>query len=187
MSLFEYLSVAIAIVVSFAVVRLLDGVSHAVDAERRYWPHLVWVGVKFLQCFHAWWVLWASRGVSWDYGRFLVQLGPPLILYLQATALVTSTPQSVQSWREHYYAVRRRFFGLNLFFGFSIQFANQVAAGPEAEWTLQNFFIAILVAALSMVGLLSDSHRVHSVFALIMVPGNIFFAVYIVGGLRPHL
>ena len=65
---------------------------------------------QFIQCFNAWWVLWASRDVSWDYGRFLVQLGPPLILYLQATTLVTSTPQSVENWRAHFYAVRRRFF-----------------------------------------------------------------------------
>ena len=97
-TIFEYLSVAIAIVVSFGVVRLLDGVSHAIDRDSRYWPHLVWVGLKLLHHFNVWWLLWSTRDVSWDYGRFLAQLAAPLILYLQATALVTPSPQSVESW-----------------------------------------------------------------------------------------
>ena len=169
MTFFEYISVAIAIVISFGVVRLLDGVSHAAG-RNRYWPHLAWVGIKFVQCFNAWWMLWASRDVSWDYGRFLVQLAPPLILYLQATALVTSSPQSVESWRAHYYAVRRRFFGLNFFLGFAFYFANRVAASSEAyttPWT------GAVVAAVSIVGFVSDSHRVHSALALFLVAGNI--------------
>jgi hypothetical protein len=113
-----------------------------------------------------------------------VQLGPPLILYLQATALVTSSPQSVGSWRARYYAVRRRFFGLNFFFGFAIEFANRVAAGPEAEWITPSIATAVGVAALSTVGFVSDSHRLHSAFALIMVPGNVWFAAYVIGGLN---
>jgi hypothetical protein len=171
MTIFEYLSVAIAIVVSFAVVRLLDGVSHAADSNRRYWPHLVWIGVKFLQCFNAWWILWASRDVSWDYGRFLVQLGPPLILYLQATALVTSTPQSVESWSAHYYAVRRRFFSFNFFLGFAFYFA-----GPEPEWITRNAATAVIVSAISITGLASDSRRLHSALAVIAIAGNMLLA-----------
>ncbi len=175
MTLFEYISVAIAIVVSFGVVRLLDGFSHAVDRDRRYWPHLVWVGLKLLQHFNVWWLLWASRDVSWDYGRFLAQLGPPLILYLQATALVTSSPQSVESWRAHFYAVRRRFFGLNFFFGFSFILAGLVAAGPEVGWIppLQAVANAVGIAAISTVGLMSDSHRVHSAPALFVFLSNL--------------
>ena len=177
MTLFEYISVAIAIVVSFGVVRLLDGFSHAVDRDRRYWPHLVWVGLKLLQHFNVWWLLWASRDVSWDYGRFLAQLGPPLILYLQATALVTSSPQSVESWRAHFYAIRRRFFGLNFFFGFASMLAGLVAAGPEVGWIppLSAVAGAVGIAVLSTVGLMSDSHRVHSAVALIAVLTNIGF------------
>jgi hypothetical protein len=176
-TIFEYISVAIAIVISFGVVRLLDGVSHAVDRNGRYWPHLAWVGIKFLQCFNAWWMLWASRSVSWDYGRFLMQLAPPLILYLQATALVTSSPRSVEDWRAHYYAARRRFFGLNFFLGFSFYFANRVAAGWEAGPTAP--VVPVVVAAASIVGFVSDSHRLHSTLALIMVAGNILLVAAI--------
>ncbi len=135
----------------------------------------MWVGLKLLQYFNVLWLLWASRDVSWDYGRFLAQLGPPLILYLQASALVTSSPQSVESWRAHFYAIRRRFFGLNFFFGFSFILAGLVAAGPEVGWIppLQAVANAVGIAAISTVGLMSDSHRVHSALALFVVLGNI--------------
>jgi hypothetical protein len=137
----------------------------------------VWVGVKFIQCFNAWWMLWASRDVSWDYGRFLMQLAPPLILYLQATALVTSSPQSVESWRAHYYAVRRRFFALNFFLGLSFFLAQRIAAGLEAEWISP--VGPVVVAAFSVAGFLSDSHRLHSILALIIVAGNILLVASI--------
>ena len=141
----------------------------------------MWVGLKLLQHFNVWWLLWASRDVSWDYGRFLAQLGPPLILYLQATALVTSTPQSVESWRAHFYAIHRRFFGLNFFFGFAMMLAGLVAAGSEAGWIppLQSVASAVGIAALSTVGLLSNSHRVQSAVALIAVLANIRLVILI--------
>ena len=48
-SLFEFLSVGIAIVVSFGVVRLLDGAHYAAKPGQLYWPHLVWVALKLLE------------------------------------------------------------------------------------------------------------------------------------------
>ena len=126
-------------------------------------------------------LLWATRDVSWDYGRFLAQLATPLLLYLQATALVTPSPQSVESWRAHYYSIRRRFFGLNFFFGFATLLASRVAADPEAGWVppLSDVTAPVGIAALSTVGLISDSHRVHSAVALIAVLGNIWLVARI--------
>ncbi len=122
-------------------------------------------------------MLWASRDVSWDYGLFLLQLAPPLLLYLQATALVTSSPRSVENWRAHYYAVRRRFFGLNFFLGFAHYFTIRVATGSEAEWATLGG--GVVVAAVSILGFVSDSHRLHSTLALIMVAGNILLVASI--------
>ena len=52
-----------------------------------------------------WWSIWQFReNIDWNFPRFLIQTLPAVILYLQATVLVTSTPQAVPSWREHYYS-----------------------------------------------------------------------------------
>ena len=57
----------------------------------------MWLVLKLIQHFNIWWVLWAKHEVSWSYGAFLAQLISSLALYLQATALVSPSPQSVQS------------------------------------------------------------------------------------------
>jgi hypothetical protein len=167
-SLFEFLSVAIAIVVSFGVVRLLDGVNYAAKPGQLYWPHLVWLALKLIQHFNIWWSLWERHEASWSYAAFLVQLVPPLVLYLQATALVTPSPQSITNWREHYYSVRRQFFGLNLVFGLSNPLA-VLASGIE----FRALAAPLIIVALSMIGLLTSSHRVHSALALVALVGNI--------------
>jgi hypothetical protein len=168
MSLFEFLSVGIAIVVSFGVVRLLDGAYYAARREHIYWPHLVWVVLKLLQHFNIWWTLWERNDASWSYAAFLAQLLPPLTLYLQATTLVTPSPQSVGDWRAHYYLVARKFFGLNLAFGLANPLA-AIASGNE----IGSPVAAGGILAISAVGLLSKSHRVHSALALVALAGNI--------------
>jgi hypothetical protein len=99
---------------------------------------------------------------------FLAQLLPPLVLNLQATTLVPSTPQSIESWRDHFYSVRRRFFALNIAFAAANPLAN-FAAGADG----QNLFAPAPIAAISVVGILSDSHRAQSGLALFALLGNV--------------
>jgi hypothetical protein len=98
-------------------VRLLDGAPASFQREKRYWPHSLWLAIKFLNHFQFWWIFWGTRDAEWNFVFFVAQLGTPVLLYLQASALVTSAPDSVEDWRVHFYAIRRRFFGLNIAFG----------------------------------------------------------------------
>ena len=43
MTLFEYLTVAVSIVLALGVVRLIEGLGPASEATRRYWVHFVYV------------------------------------------------------------------------------------------------------------------------------------------------
>ena len=154
MTLFEFITVSVSIVLSLGVVRLLDGAGPVLGAERRYWVHAGWVLVKLQQHFGAWWVMWSFRGeTEWNYLRFLAQLVPPILLYLQATTLVTQTPRAVDSWRDHYYSTRRAFFGLNLALASYSAFMLTV--------TLPGMALSALAIGASVVGLVSTAHRVH--------------------------
>lgn len=114
MTLFEYVTVAVSIVLSLGLVRLLDGLRLAVARARRYWVHALWVIIKLLNHILFWWALWNYReGVDWDLLSFAWVLLPPALLYLQATALVTRAPQEVPDWRAHFYEIRRWFFTIN--------------------------------------------------------------------------
>jgi hypothetical protein len=117
MTLFEYLSVAFSIVLSFAAVRLLSGISVCFAPDRRYWPHATWVLFVLLASATVWWNFWSFKDVQWNFIRFLLTLVVPALIYLQAAALVPDNPATVQSWREHFFAARKRFFvALALFF-----------------------------------------------------------------------
>jgi hypothetical protein len=112
--IFEYITVAVSIVLSLGLVRLLEGSLNAFQRSRIYPIHAIWIVLTFNQHFSYWWQMWRYRGdVDWSYPRFVLQAIPALILYLVATVLVTAAPRQVTSWREHYYSIAPVLFGLN--------------------------------------------------------------------------
>lgn len=164
MTLFEYISVAFSIVLSLAAIRLLGGLSVCLSPERRYGPHVAWVLLLLLNCAFVWWNFWSFRVVDWNLLKFLSALLPPGLMYLMAAALVPDNPASVESWREHFYRARVRYF---------TAFAGFMVAVTLNSWLLVGLHIlnparAIQVSALGLTlsGALSDSRRLH-----VLLPG----------------
>ena|SRR5438105_4946716 len=111
MNLFEHVAVAFSMVLSFGVVRLLDGLRPALVPGRRYWVHALWLVQKLLNHAFYWWGFLSFReGVAWTAASFLWILLVPGLLFLQATALVTTNPSAVDSWRDHFFGIRSWFF-----------------------------------------------------------------------------
>lgn len=119
----------------------------------------------------VWWMYWALRDLEWTYATFMAQLSIPVILYLQASALVTSRPESVDDWSAHFNSTRRRFFGLNIAYLVGMTLSISLASG---EWDMPPAALAATVTAfsISVVGLLFESHRVQSVLVGIAVVMN---------------
>jgi hypothetical protein len=136
------------IVLSFGVVRLLDGA---------------------LASF--------PRDAEWNFVFFLAQLATPVILYLQASTLVTSSPDSIEDWRIHFYAIRRRFFGLNIAFGAVTPLASRLPTGLLAP-SVPFVAIAVAIVVLSGIALRSDSHRIQAMVVLLLALLN-FVAIAI--------
>ncbi len=97
MTLFEYLTVAVSIVLSLAVVRIFGGFRSAINQKTRYWVHLVWLFLILYACALFWWVLWGARDATWNFPLFLYVLIGPGLLYMQASALVPADPDNVTS------------------------------------------------------------------------------------------
>lgn len=111
MTLFEYLAVAVSIVLSFGAVRLLDGLPYALSREHRYWPHTIWMINLLWLHIQFWWVFWSySRVTSWSYAQFLLAVAGPGLLYSLANTGLSSSPSAVTSWEAHFYGIRQRFF-----------------------------------------------------------------------------
>jgi hypothetical protein len=111
MTHFEYIFVAVSIILSFTILRLLDAVPSAFSRERGDWVHAVWVAHLLWFCAAFWWINWINRNLdALTFRYFLFLLLAPSILYLTATALVSASPAAVPAWRDHFESNRRRFF-----------------------------------------------------------------------------
>ena len=98
MTLFEYLTVAVSIVLSMGIIRLIDGLRPAWRAPARYWVHLIWVFIKIWSHAQYWWLLWGYReGTDWNFPFFLYLLVGPALLYMQVSMLLPPRPETISS------------------------------------------------------------------------------------------
>jgi hypothetical protein len=164
MTLFEYVTVAVSIVLSLGVVRLLDGVRFAASRERGYWVHLAWIATKLMNHALYWWALWSTRdAVTWNFASFLWVLAFPGILYLQSTALVTTTPAEIASWREHFFSIRRWFLAINLVLNLHVLASSLLLL--DVPLLDSSRIPLLLVFVLNVAGIFSANPRLHGLIA----------------------
>ena len=166
MSQFEYVSIAIALVYSFAIARLVGSVSSVFAADRRYWVHIVWLGVILFASISTWWGNWSLREVEWNTLRFVWALLGPALIHARVTILVSEAPGSVASWRDHYFANRVLFFAIGVAIslnGFLIGWVMGLA--PWGAFTVYHPPSAILLTV-SLIGLVTERPAVHGGLAV---------------------
>ena len=164
MSLFEYLTVAISIVLALSLVRLVDGLRIAGDRTTRYWVHLAFVLILLLGAAINFWNFWAFRDADWTLPKFLLALASPAAVFFIACSLVPENPSAVTSWRNHYYSARRSFFlGLTVWALAGAGVATFVAGLPWLHPLRIGQVVLLLVGTL---GMFITSPRVHAALAL---------------------
>lgn len=160
MTLFEYLAIAYGLLFSVAALRILGGLPYAVEKPRRYWVHLAFTLVLLLAVIGAFWTLWSLRDIPWTFSRFLLVLMIPGVLYYLAALAIPENPEHVESWRDHYYSVHRRFF-----VGFAVWGAVAAAnASVNLGLPLTHPSRVVHVAAVTfgVIGAVSSNPRVHA-------------------------
>jgi hypothetical protein len=168
MTHFEYLAIAYSLLLSFTAMRLIEGAPYLVQAERRYWVHIIFTFSALMSCLLGFWDFWSFRETSWDFFRFIAVLANPGCLYFIACTLVPRDPSSVNSWRDHMWSVKTRYFAA--LFGYFLFSAIDVVllsglppSGPLLVGYLAGFVIAI-------VGARSQSERTLAAIALLYLP-----------------
>ncbi len=178
MTLFEYLAVFVSIVLSFGVIRLLDGIPVVVRRGRYYLIHAIWVSIILFMHVNYWWVLWSFNvGIAWNYPRFLLVLASPVLLYSLAITLVPRDTDSAESWRSHFYSVHTRFFAVFAAWWLVIGLANLfVLSQPlfNGFRLTQGTFIV-----LCLVGAVTKRPRFHGLFVAAMLITSIFLVVLV--------
>lgn len=167
MTLFEYLAIAFSLVLSFAAMRLIAGLSYAVQPGRRYWVHVVFVLGHLFLTILVFWNLWNLRDIVWNLPRFILALAYPGLVYFTACALIPEQPSAIDSWRSYYYSARRRFF-----VGMAATVAVVALAGAailDLPWLHPIRISQSLGMGIALLGASSSSPRVHAFLAVLVL------------------
>jgi hypothetical protein len=164
---FEVVLTSASIVVALAIARLLEGLRDTFDRKRRYWIHCLWVTNRLLLVFGSLLMSFEARGrVDPDAFLLLMVVIPPAIIFLQANALVTPQPGEVDDWRDHFWSVKKWFFGANMLYVLGVFLLSTYGLAAELE-VVQRYTAPAIGMTLSIVGYRSSSERVHGVLAVV--------------------
>ena len=167
MSLFEYVGIAFSLVFSFTAMRLVGGLPHAVDRERRYWVHLCLISVHLLVTAGLFWSFWSFRTVDWTFPRFMLVLANPSLVYFGACTLVPESASSVESWRAYFYTTRKKYFVTILLWGAVVAIVSTVVL--ERPLTHPTRVTQAITIAAGILGVATANSRVHAGIAVFLV------------------
>jgi len=163
-TLFEYLSVAISIVLALSAGQILTNLREVLDPSRRYWVHALWVVHILMLHIFVWWSLWAYRDVQWNLGTFVVILLAPGVLFVCSSTVVPSYASSVDSWEDYFFTVRQWLFGTRSLFIVSAGFRTWLLLDkPLLESPTS---VSVPMLALCLAGLFVSNRRFHGVLAV---------------------
>jgi hypothetical protein len=159
MTVFEFLSVAISIVLALTLGKLVAATPHVFSRDKRDPIH---AGLFLVNCFvvlNIWWFVWSlHEKTSWNFLEFLILMGSPIALYLAAHLLVSDVPGEVRSWREHFAGVHRWYFAAILATAIFANVRTVWVVGEEANLAVGFVVIGILFIP----GIFSPRRSVHA-------------------------
>ncbi len=170
MTLFEYITVAVSMVLALTVVRGLDAIGRVYGAPNRYGVHVAWFSLKLFQPLLLWWSMWGLKSTAnWNFLAFVLVVLGPTLLYLQMATLVPRDLSGVSNWRAHFYRVRRRFFMANI--GLALTGPLQILAMGNLAQGVPLLLGASGEIILSLIAMRSRNHRVQAIVVALVATG----------------
>ena len=176
MTLFEYISIALSLLLALTFAEGLRGLRSALRPDRRYGVHVAWLLLKITNPIVLWWGTWGYRDIPeyWNFATYSLVLVLPALVFLQVSSLVGDTPYQVTDWRKHFYDQRRWFFGLQIIAGF---LAMTVLSGfiPSSIGMLVPALGYAFLTFLSVIGFVSENSKVHGLIVSLSIGFNILY------------
>ena len=161
MSIFEFISVMVSIVLGLSFAQLLLTVSRFARNSSRvkaYLPHTIWLANLVLWHFLMWWSFWDYRNVEWNYGRFLVITLEPLLLFLTTSiAAPKKFDTELIDNQENFFEVRHWFFLSFIALQVLSMVDGQLVFGSEPLWVVYRI-PQLVVLTVMVLGFLMPRH-----------------------------
>ena len=167
MTLFEYLSVALSIVVSLGAAQPLGGLRGALRPEGRYWVHVAWIGALLFGHLLIWWEFWGYRHVEdWTLGGFILMLVNPGLYYVAASALIEVNEDEGRGREARFHELKG---------SFCLPFGLVIPISMLRDWlilgipmTFPKSLPEMLVAVVALVAWSTSNRRVHAGLAALI-------------------
>ena len=132
MSIFEFISVSVAIVLALVLGRLMAAVQDVFDKTRRDYLHLSFYLVCYVSVLTLWWAQWMIANVErWTFLDFVLVMASPIALYFVVHSLLSSNPSKVENWRIHFERERHWFLSGLLVLTIVVALRRVVLAGED--------------------------------------------------------
>jgi hypothetical protein len=158
MSTFEYLAIAFSLILSFAGMRIVEGLAAAAEV------HLSFTSLHLVAILGLFWAFLAFRDVTWTFPSFVLVLLGPSLYYFVACTLMPRNPAEVVSWRDHFFSIRRRFWLALLFYALSVQAVATLLL--DWSWTDPSRAPSGAMIVLSTAGTVFPSERAQAILAV---------------------
>ena len=160
MSIFEFLSVSVAIVLAAAMGRLISATTYILNVERRDWLHLGYCIASLLAILLTWWLQWQMSNIeSWHFTDFLLLMGSPISIYLAVHVLVTENPAAVVDWRTHFERIHRWYFTALLAQAIMSMIRQLIV---QSGGFMTNSLLPAVIISIFVVGIVSRSRKLHT-------------------------
>lgn len=149
MSLFEFVTVMISMILALCLGHVLRSTSLLAKSEKRvasYLPYTIWTVVLLLSVLNHWWSLWDLRDIEWNYASFLYILMAPILISFAAGMLMPEeTDAKVISLESHYLRVRPLFFVSMTGYGVFMLFDGPLLSGQSLSSGTNIFTLVLLM------------------------------------------
>lgn len=165
MTLFDFVTVMVSMILALSLGHLLDGIAHLYKArERVKWhlPHTLWMVTLVITLINHWWTLWDFRALDWNYVFFLYILVAPVTLSFATNLIAPERAGDEPADLAQQFVRVRRPFAITMFvYALAMWFDGPLLAGQDVFGSIGLLHIPMLGAfALTYVG-----GRVSSVLA----------------------
>ena len=135
MSLFDFVTVMISMILALSLGQLLTGVTFLIKTGRDIrWhpPHVLWLVILGLCHINHWWSLWDFRAVEWTYLSFMYVLIAPIMVAFSVGLLIPDSSDSASNDQSAQFArVRRPFAAVTFCYALAMWFDGPLIVGQD--------------------------------------------------------
>lgn len=180
MTPFEFLAMAISVIMGLAITNLVSGIGitiRQIKSKNNYWVHSLWIYNILIYLSGVWWALfkWSAKE-DWGFSNFLFLIIYATFIYLLTDFLVPRKMNSVINLKKHFKDNRKMFFGI-LFLSIIMDIIETNMLELAGLRILPPYFTIIMVSfsILALLGFLTKNKIVNYTVVIIWALGLTYY------------